>query len=100
MPALLQSVDMKKQFGIVETSVMKDPKISVGAKALYALLCTYTSPSKPFAYPRLSEVAEYLGDIDTRTVRRYMTELKENKYLQRNNTDNGWIFLLLPKVKP
>lgn len=91
---------MKKQFGMVEASVMRDPKISTGAKALYALLCTYTSPKKPYAYPRLTEVSEYLGDVDPRTVRRYMSELKDNKYLERTKTKDGWIFLLLPKVTP
>lgn len=91
---------MKKQFGMVEASVMRDPKISTGAKALYALLCTYASPSKPYAYPRLTEVSEYLGDVDPRTVRRYMSELKDNKYLERTKTKDGWIFLLLPKVTP
>jgi hypothetical protein len=90
---------MERLFGIVETVVIRDPRISVGAKALYSLLCSYTTPGRPYAYPSTSELCEHLGDIHLRTLRRYISELKQFRYIDRRKTSNGWIYELVLKQR-
>lgn len=66
-------------YGIVQTAVMRMKGLSVGSKALYALLASYTG-SKEYCFPSIKRIAEDL-DVKEDTVYKYMKELKKNKLL-------------------
>ena len=62
------------QWGRVSAAVLRDPRLSVQAKALYALLATYADNDDRDCWPRQSVLAEQLGCSDD-SVQRYVREL-------------------------
>lgn len=73
----------KKQisFGIVTKDIMTDPELSLQAKGLYAILCTYANKQRQ-CYPSLNT----LSDISNKSVSQvsaYIKELKNKGYITR-----------------
>lgn len=76
-----------KGFGIAPSYMLKDPKLSFGAKTLYSLLMTYCI-DKPYCYPTQKRIAKDLNCSD-RNVRNYIKELKETGYISISPTKTG-----------
>jgi len=77
-----------KQFGVVSTEVMRDLNLSLRAKGLYALLCTYAGKDRE-CYPAISTLSE-LSDVSRRTIERTLKELEDKNYVTRK----GRVFTL------
>lgn len=72
----------KKIFGIVTKDVLDDPELSIQAKGLYSLLCTYANKDRE-CFPSISLLADQLN-ISTRYVDKLIKELKIKQYLKRS----------------
>ena len=70
------------RFGIVNSDVVTDPELSLQAKGVYAVICTYCNVNRT-CYPSIATIAD-LCDVSTRTVDRKLKELKKKGYLTRN----------------
>lgn len=70
-----------KQFGIVSKDILTDPELSMQAKAVYAILCTYCNKERT-CFPSISTIAD-LCDVNPRTISRKIKELKEKGYITR-----------------
>lgn len=71
-----------KQFGIVSKEVLHDPELSIQAKGLYSLLCTYADKNRT-CYPSINTLAD-LSNKSVRTISELIKELKEKNYLKRD----------------
>lgn len=71
-----------ESFGIVNKKVLHDPELSIQAKGLYSLLCTYADKNRT-CYPSINTLAD-LSNKSIRTISELIKELKEKKYLQRS----------------
>lgn len=71
-----------KQFGIVSKEVLHDPELSIQAKGLYSLLCTYADKNRT-CYPSINTLAD-LSNKSRSTVDKLIKELKEKNYLKRD----------------
>lgn len=60
--------------GRVPRVLLRDPAISIQAKALYCLLDDHASPDSPRPFPGQGELAKQLG-VSERTVRTWTREL-------------------------
>ena len=69
------------KFGIVSKEVIEDPELSLGAKALYSLLCTYADKQRE-CFPSISTLSDYLN-ISTRYTDKLIKELKSKGYIIR-----------------
>tara|TARA_R110000868_G_scaffold313607_1_gene574572 strand:- start:477 stop:722 length:246 start_codon:yes stop_codon:yes gene_type:complete len=70
------------RFGIVSYDVMSDPELSSKAKGLYSLLCCYADKNR-ICFPTKSRLADEL-DVSQKTIKRYLKELYNKKYIKRN----------------
>ena len=70
-----------KSFGIVNSDVMRDPNLSLRAKGLYALLCTFAD-GRGICYPAISTLGELTG-MTRRTIHRIINELELKNYVTR-----------------
>ena len=75
------SSNQKNKYGIVNRSVITDPQISVGAKALYAVLCCYANKHR-ICWPMISTLADDLGSSQS-SVDKWIRELKNHNYIER-----------------
>lgn len=66
-------------YGTVAKKVMQDKSLSVGAKALYAYLCSYAW-GKDESYPTVQSITDDLG-ISEKSFARYRKELEESGYI-------------------
>lgn len=71
----------KYKFGIVTKEVIDDPELSLGAKALYSLLCTYADKNRE-CFPSISTLSDYLN-ITTRYTDKLIRELKTKGIIKR-----------------
>lgn len=71
-----------KQFGIVSKEVLHDPELSLQAKGLYSLLCTYANKNRT-CYPSISTLAD-LSNKSRSTIDKLIKELKKKNYLKRD----------------
>jgi len=76
-----------KNFGKVNQDVMRDPDVSINAKAVYSLLCTYLG-EKTYCYPSTSKLAAELNKSIS-TVNRALKELNDNGIINRVGTPPG-----------
>ena len=79
---------MAKKFGIVSDEVVKDPSLSLRAKGLYALLCSYADKNRQ-CYPKINTLAEFSG-VSRRSIERTIIELESKGYLRKQ----GRVFIL------
>jgi DNA-binding transcriptional regulator YhcF (GntR family) len=70
-----------KQFGIVSKDIVTDPELSMQAKAVYAILCTYCNKERT-CFPSINTIAD-LCDVNPRTISRKLKELKQKGYIKR-----------------
>lgn len=63
-------------YGMIQTDIMTLKGVSIQAKALYALLASYTG-SGDYCFPSIKTISENL-EISEKLVYKYMKELKEN----------------------
>jgi DNA-binding MarR family transcriptional regulator len=77
-----------KKFGVVHLEVIQDPGLSLRAKGLYALLCTYANKNRE-CYPSITTLSEISG-VTRRTIERTLKELEDKHYVTRN----GKIFIV------
>jgi DNA-binding MarR family transcriptional regulator len=68
-------------YGSVQRLVMKSKTISLSAKALYALLCSYTGHSG-YCWPAQDTMASDLS-ITVRTISRLLNELENDGLIRR-----------------
>tara|TARA_R110002020_G_scaffold324375_1_gene540074 strand:+ start:1207 stop:1446 length:240 start_codon:yes stop_codon:yes gene_type:complete len=69
-------------FGIVNKDVVTDPELSIQAKGVYAVICTYADKNRS-CFPSINTIAD-LCDVHPRTIHRKIKELKEKGYIKRN----------------
>ena len=70
-----------EKFGIVYQKVVSDPELSLQAKGLYALICTYANKERT-CFPSINTLAD-LCDVNPSTVHRILNKLKEKGYIKR-----------------
>jgi hypothetical protein len=68
------------QYAKVPTALLRDPNITIGAKALYGLLDTWTSKGKDYCFASQEVLAKYLN-VSARTLRSYLAELVEGRWV-------------------
>lgn len=71
-----------KPFGIVNKEVLHDPELSIQAKGLYSLLCTYADKNRT-CYPSINTLAD-LTNKSVRSISELIKELKQKNYLRRD----------------
>lgn len=69
-------------YGIVNKKVIQDIRVSLRAKGLYSLLCTYANKDRK-CYPSISTLAEISG-VSRRTIERTLNELESFEYIKRD----------------
>ena len=74
-------------FGTIPKIVMQDRRISVGAKALYAYLCSFTGSGNT-AFPGVKKICLDLCITD-KTFRSYRAELEKHGYRSRTMRELG-----------
>jgi DNA-binding MarR family transcriptional regulator len=70
-----------KKFGIVNSDIVTDPELSIQAKGVYAIICTYCNKERT-CFPSINTLAD-LCDLTPRTISRKIKELKEKGYIKR-----------------
>jgi DNA-binding MarR family transcriptional regulator len=73
---------VKKGFGMVSTTVMRNPELSLGEKALYAYLSTYASSSNDELFVAINKMASECN-IGVSTVKRYLATLEKKNIISR-----------------
>lgn len=86
-------------YGTVEKWVLTNPDISIGAKGLYALICSYAG-GKDNAYPSIGLMCSQLN-VSKNTLHKYLKELKDNNCIDIEQVREGGkfshnIYKLLP----
>tara|TARA_Y100001937_G_scaffold93446_1_gene126555 strand:- start:12618 stop:12869 length:252 start_codon:yes stop_codon:yes gene_type:complete len=73
--------DKIEKFGIVNKIVIDDPELSIQAKGIYSILCTYANKNR-LCFPSINTIAN-TANVSTSTVDRKIKELKQRKYIQK-----------------
>ena len=75
-------VKYREKFGIVTQKVVTDPELSLQAKGIYSILCTYANKNRS-CFPSIATIAD-IANVSCSTVDRKIKELKKAGYLTRN----------------
>jgi hypothetical protein len=70
------------KYGVVNKDVTSDPQLSLQAKGLYAILCTYADKQRK-CYPSIKTLAD-ISNKSVSQVSVYIKELKTYGYLIRS----------------
>ena len=70
-----------EKFGIVNKDILTDPTLSLTAKGVYSLICTYANKNRS-CFPSINTLAD-LCDVHPRTIHRKIKELKKKGYINR-----------------
>jgi hypothetical protein len=85
-------IEMDFNYGILSKVLMKDQRVDIKAKAIYALLCTYAGSSRT-AFPGVSLILADLG-ISRDTYYKHMNQLKKLGYVKvRQENSTGGQFM-------
>ncbi|SDC45473.1 conserved phage C-terminal domain-containing protein [Geotoga petraea] len=94
----------KKGYGLISKEVMQSQELSIGSKALYSYLCSYSGAGNT-AYPSRKKICYDLG-IHQDTLTKYLNELvvegyikKEQKNIKGNFQRNIYLILAI-REKP
>lgn len=81
---------LKDGYGYAPKAVMRDPELSIEAKAIYSYLATFAG-NRDIAYPNVSLICSQLN-ISERRFRRYKDELVQKGYItvERYRKENGF----------
>ena len=71
----------KRRFGIVNQTVVSDPELSLQAKGVYSLICTFADKDRT-CFPSIGLLAD-LCDVNPSTIHRNINKLKERGYIKR-----------------
>jgi hypothetical protein len=75
-----------KGYGFIHRDVMKAKNLSIQAKAMYALLCSYAG-TKEYCHPSISLMCEDLG-VSKPMVIKYLSELEEKGFIKKSRLSN------------
>ena len=70
------------RFGIVNDKVISDPELTIQAKGIYSILCTFANKQRK-CFPSIATIAD-IANVSQRTVDRKIKELKDKKYVERD----------------
>tara|TARA_R100000152_G_C6692680_1_gene123930 strand:+ start:498 stop:737 length:240 start_codon:yes stop_codon:yes gene_type:complete len=70
-----------ESFGIVNKDVVTDPELSIQAKGVYAIICTFANKNRS-CFPSINTIAD-LADLHPRTISRKLKELSSKGYIKR-----------------
>ena len=68
-------------FGIVNKDVVTDPELSIQAKGVYAIICTFANKERS-CFPSINTIAD-LANTHPRTISRKLKELSSKGYIKR-----------------
>lgn len=90
MDLLKQEDLLSKGYGIIPKLMMKDTRLSVESKAIYAYLCSYCGAGNT-AFPSVDLICHDL-EISERRYQKYLKQLKETGYVsvKRERKTNGF----------
>lgn len=80
----------KNGYGTIPRLVMLDRRLSMGAKGVYAYLCSYAGAGE-IAFPYRAKLTQELN-ISVHTYCGYMEQLKESGYIQKEQVRKGTKF--------
>lgn len=86
--AKIKTKNMPTGYGMVQTAVMKMRGLSRNAKAIYALLASYTGSSE-FCWPSQRTIANDMGFKKAETVSRYIAELEGCRLIEKSRLYPG-----------
>jgi len=75
---------LKNGYGMVSSTVVRDPNISLRDKGLYAYLASYADATTNHLTPSVNRMASECN-VDPSTIRRIMEDLKKNGIIIREN---------------
>jgi biotin operon repressor len=78
----------KNSFGIVSNTVLRDPELSLGEKALYSYLCTYAHSDTDELFVSINRIAAEMN-IGHSTVKRHLYTLEKKGILIRLKRGHG-----------
>ncbi len=88
-------MDIKsKGYGAIAQNVMRSKEVSIGAKTVYAYLCSYAGQGA-LAFPKCKTMANDL-QINKNNLHKYLRELKEMEIINIKRTPRYNIYTLLP----
>ena len=73
---------MPTGYGMVQTAVMRLDDLSIQAKAVYSLLCSYTG-SNELCFPSMATIAKDLNFKSRKSSQKYLAELEKHGLIQR-----------------
>ena len=73
---------LKSGFGQVSNTVLRDPELSLGEKALYSYLCTYASSDNSELFVSVNKMASECN-IGVSTVKRHLQTLEKKGVILR-----------------
>jgi len=73
---------LKDGFGQVSNTVLRNPELSLGEKALYSYLCTYADSNKSELFVSVNKMAAECG-IGVSTIKRYLQTLEKKGVILR-----------------
>jgi DNA-binding MarR family transcriptional regulator len=82
---------LKNGYGLVSSSVVRDPAISLRDKGLYAYLCSYADPVDNTLTVSVNRAASEC-DVDPSTIRRILDQLKKEGVIVREPRSSGQSF--------
>lgn len=83
----------QSRYGFVDADVIQNSELSLRARAVYALLCTYADKDRR-CYPSVATLCDR-ADVSRRTMERILKELQTNGYVRRNNK----VFVINDRLK-
>ena len=78
---------------MVDADIIQDSELSLRARAVYALLCTYASNIRE-CYPSVATLCDR-ANVSRRTMERILKELQIKNYVRRN----GKVFVIIDGLK-
>ena len=86
-----------KGYGLISQEVMRGSELSIGAKTVYAFLCSYAGVGA-IAFPKAEKIADKL-QISKANTYKYIKELKSQGIIKTKRTPRGNIYTLVPNER-
>ena len=88
----MKNLRLKNGYGMVSSSVVRDPAISLRDKGLYAYLCSYASSTDDGLTVSVNRAAAECN-VDPSTIRRILDQLKKDGVIIREPRNAGESYL-------
>lgn len=82
-------------FGQVSNTVLRNPELSLGEKALYAYLCTYADSTTSELFVSVNKMASECG-VGVSTLKRYLSVLEKKGVILR--VRHGYKSITITKI--